>query len=125
MASLGPVLAMAAPPYRLQTMGERVGIHRWTGVVVGLMHFTLGFGVLLLYSVIQIQDVTESMKLTLQLEYQASYDELTGLLNRRAFEMQLERAWENSANQEKKSHLMFTVTVDPRDAPNRLSAPEV
>ena len=60
-----------------------------------------------LYSVIQIQDVTESMKLTLQLEYQASYDELTGLLNRRAFEMQLERAWENSANQEKKSHLMF------------------
>lgn len=60
-----------------------------------------------LYSVLQVQDVTESMKLTVQLEYQASYDELTGLLNRRAFETQLERAWENSAEQEKNSYLMF------------------
>ncbi|MGI9234560.1 MAG: EAL domain-containing protein [Woeseiaceae bacterium] len=60
-----------------------------------------------LYSVVQIQDITESMKLTVQLEYQASYDELTGLLNRRAFEAQLERAWENSSDNEKKSHLMF------------------
>ncbi|MGI9236325.1 MAG: EAL domain-containing protein [Woeseiaceae bacterium] len=60
-----------------------------------------------LYSVLQIQDVTESMKLTVQLEYQASYDELTGLLNRRAFETQLERAWENSSDNEKNSHLMF------------------
>ena len=60
-----------------------------------------------LYSVLQVQDVTESMKLTVQLEYQASYDELTGLLNRRAFETQLERAWQNSADNKKKSHLMF------------------
>ncbi len=60
-----------------------------------------------LYSVLQVQDVTESMKLTVQLEYQASYDELTGLLNRRAFEAQLERAWEMSAEHEKKSYLMF------------------
>lgn len=60
-----------------------------------------------LYSVLQVQDVTESMKLTVQLEYQASYDELTGLLNRRAFETQLERAWENSHEHEKKSYLMF------------------
>lgn len=60
-----------------------------------------------LYSVLQVQDVTESMKLTVQLEYQASYDELTGLLNRRAFETQLERAWENSREHEKKSFLMF------------------
>ena len=60
-----------------------------------------------LYSVLQVQDVTESMKLTVQLEYQASYDELTGLLNRRAFETQLERAWENSTEHEKKSYLMF------------------
>ncbi len=60
-----------------------------------------------LYSVLQVQDITESMKLTVQLEYQASYDELTGLLNRRAFEAQLERAWEMSAEHEKKSYLMF------------------
>ncbi|MCP4302920.1 MAG: EAL domain-containing protein, partial [Gammaproteobacteria bacterium] len=60
-----------------------------------------------LYSVLQVQDVTESVKLTSQLEYQASYDELTGLLNRRAFEAQLERAWEGGNQREKKSYLMF------------------
>jgi len=60
-----------------------------------------------LYSVLQIQDVTESMKMTLQLEYQASYDELTGLLNRRAFEAQLERALESCDEGGKSSFLMF------------------
>ncbi len=60
-----------------------------------------------LYSVVQIQDITESMQLTMQLEYQASYDELTGLLNRRAFEAQLERSWLNRADSRKMSFLMF------------------
>lgn len=60
-----------------------------------------------LYAVLQIQDVTESLKLTSQLEYQASYDELTGLLNRRAFEARLEQAWENAADRPMPSHLMF------------------
>jgi len=59
------------------------------------------------YSVLQVQDVTESMKLTSQLEYQASYDELTGLLNRRAFESQLERAWESTGRRKKKSFLIY------------------
>ncbi len=60
-----------------------------------------------LYSVLQVQDVTESMQLTVQLEYQASYDELTGLLNRRAFETQLERAWQSGDEGKNKSYLMF------------------
>lgn len=60
-----------------------------------------------LYTVLQIQDVTESLKLTGQLEYQASYDDLTELLNRRAFEAQLERAWKNGISGGKKSFLMF------------------
>jgi diguanylate cyclase (GGDEF)-like protein/PAS domain S-box-containing protein len=60
-----------------------------------------------LSSVLQIQDVTESLKLTDQLEYQASYDELTGLLNRRAFEAQLQRAWDMGKNVRTPSHLMF------------------
>lgn len=60
-----------------------------------------------LYSVLQIQDVTESLQLTVKLEYQASYDELTGLLNRRAFEAQLEKAWQNAADGRKQSYLMF------------------
>ncbi|MGI9271262.1 MAG: EAL domain-containing protein [Woeseiaceae bacterium] len=60
-----------------------------------------------LYAVLQIQDVTESLKLTSQLEYQASYDELTGLLNRRAFEARLEQVWENAADRPMPSHLMF------------------
>ncbi len=60
-----------------------------------------------LYTVFQIQDITESLKLTVQLEYQASYDELTELLNRRAFEAQLEKAWESGVRRGKQSFLMF------------------
>lgn len=60
-----------------------------------------------LYAVLQLQDITESLKLTVQLEYQASYDELTELLNRRAFESQLEKAWQSGATTNKLSYLMF------------------
>jgi len=60
-----------------------------------------------LYSVLQVQDETEAMQLTVKLEYQASYDELTGLLNRRAFEAELERAWENGRHGKGPSFLMF------------------
>ncbi len=60
-----------------------------------------------LYAVLQLQDITESLKLTVQLEYQASYDELTELLNRRAFEAQLEKAWQSGAATNKLSYLMF------------------
>ena len=60
-----------------------------------------------LYSVLQVQDVTESLKLTDKLEYQAMYDELTGLLNRRAFEAELARAWEHGRGAATKSYLMF------------------
>ena len=60
-----------------------------------------------LYSVVLMQDVTESLKLTDQLEYQASYDELTGFLNRRAFAAQLEKAWESATSGGNKSYLMF------------------
>ena len=60
-----------------------------------------------LYGVLQVQDVTESVQLTVQLEYQASYDELTGLLNRRAFEAQLDKAWEAGSRSKTTSFLMF------------------
>ena len=60
-----------------------------------------------LYAVLHVQDITESMKLTSQLEYQASYDELTGLLNRRAFEAELTRAWERGVGKKGPSYLMF------------------
>ncbi|MGI9204248.1 MAG: EAL domain-containing protein [Woeseiaceae bacterium] len=59
------------------------------------------------YAVVQVQDVTESLKLTNQLEYQASYDELTQLLNRRAFETELQRAWERGSGGKGPSYLMF------------------
>jgi len=60
-----------------------------------------------LYSVLQVQDITESLKLTVQLEYQASYDELTGLLNRRAFETELHRAWARGSGGKGPSFLIF------------------
>ncbi|MBT8077003.1 MAG: EAL domain-containing protein [Gammaproteobacteria bacterium] len=60
-----------------------------------------------LYAVLQVQDVTESLKLTNQLEYQAAYDELTGLLNRRAFEAKLKQAWDTGNVGSKLSFLIF------------------
>ncbi len=59
------------------------------------------------YSVLQVQDETEAIQLTVRLEYQASYDELTGLLNRRAFEAELEKAWENGRRGKGPSFLMY------------------
>lgn len=59
------------------------------------------------YLVLQIQDITEARQLTDQLEYQANYDELTGLLNRRSFEAALQRAFSGGGDKENRSYLMF------------------
>lgn len=53
------------------------------------------------------RDLTEQLKLQRQLEHQASYDELTGLLNRRSFEAELKRAWEQGNSGRKLSYLLF------------------
>ena len=50
------------------------------------------------YIVLLANDVTESHAMTRQLKYQASFDELTGLLNRRAYAHRLESASAESAN---------------------------
>ena len=44
-----------------------------------------------LYTIAQIQDVTEAHRLSEQLSYQASHDSLTGLVNRREFELRVNR----------------------------------
>ncbi len=49
------------------------------------------------YLVLQVEDFTESHSLNTKLEYQASYDDLTGLMNRRMFNRQIEEAWAASS----------------------------
>ncbi|MEM6511642.1 MAG: EAL domain-containing protein [Pseudomonadota bacterium] len=49
------------------------------------------------YLVLQVEDFTESHSLNTKLEYQASYDDLTGLMNRRAFNREVEEAWSASS----------------------------
>ena len=46
--------------------------------------------------VIVMHDVSEMWKMAQQLSYQASHDALTGLINRREFDRQLDQAFENS-----------------------------
>lgn len=60
-----------------------------------------------LYAVIQVQDITESMRLTSKLQQQAKYDELTGLFNRREFESELDRAWAFSEDKREHSFLLY------------------
>lgn len=60
-----------------------------------------------LYSIAQVQDVSESRRLTDKLEYQANYDELSGLLNRRSFEAALTKAYEQAGEGNGSSYLMF------------------
>ncbi|MEM8982883.1 MAG: EAL domain-containing protein [Pseudomonadota bacterium] len=59
------------------------------------------------YSMCQVQDVTEARRMTDQLAYQASYDALTNLLNRRAFEDALARIYRDAAGASTHSYLMF------------------
>lgn len=56
--------------------------------------------------VLLAHDVTESRAMTDKLEYQASFDELTGLINRRAFAMRLEEV-EGTLGADEKAFLMF------------------
>ncbi|MEM7082813.1 MAG: EAL domain-containing protein [Pseudomonadota bacterium] len=59
------------------------------------------------YCIVQIQDITEARRLTDALEYQASYDELTGLVNRRSFQAALQKAHKQSEDGDIPSYLVL------------------
>ncbi|MEO0997575.1 MAG: EAL domain-containing protein, partial [Pseudomonadota bacterium] len=61
----------------------------------------------LLYSVAHVHDVTEAKRLTDRLEKQANHDDLTGLLNRRAFEAELARVYEEDNGDGVPSYLLY------------------
>ena len=56
---------------------------------------------------VTIRDVTEAQRLSERLAYQARHDQLTGLVNRRAFEQSLEAAIINTAQSSRSSALCF------------------
>ena len=84
-----------------------------TGADGGVLHAEVSVSTIdtddgdFLYAVVQVQDLTESLQLTDRLEYQAKYDELTGLYNRRAFETELQRAWDGSRDDGESSYLLY------------------
>ncbi|MFK8032026.1 MAG: EAL domain-containing protein [Gammaproteobacteria bacterium] len=59
------------------------------------------------YCIAQVQDITESQRLNEALEYQANHDDLSGLLNRRSFELALDKAYARSDKSKIPSYLMF------------------
>lgn len=61
--------------------------------------------------VLVFRDVTESRQLSRQLSYQARHDDLTGLLNRREFERQLEDAID-TAREEDLTHVLCYMDLD-------------
>jgi diguanylate cyclase (GGDEF)-like protein/PAS domain S-box-containing protein len=58
------------------------------------------------------EDITEIRNLNQQLTWQASYDSLTGLINRREFERRLERIVINSKKNIKGDHALFFMDLD-------------
>lgn len=61
--------------------------------------------------IVVLEDVSESHRLSEELSYQANHDELTGLINRRAFERHLESVW-SQAQTEHSSHALCFVDLD-------------
>ena len=59
------------------------------------------------YIVLLAQDVTQTQKLTNQLQYQANHDELTGLKNRRAFGQLLRQQLTGNLGEENNPHLLL------------------
>ncbi|WP_455366502.1 PAS domain S-box protein, partial [Kaarinaea lacus] len=62
-------------------------------------------------AVFVFHNVTKLRTLTKQLSYQATHDALTGLINRREFEVRVKQAIK-SAQSEQKNHAMFYVDLD-------------
>ncbi|MBE9042208.1 PAS domain S-box protein, partial [Oscillatoriales cyanobacterium LEGE 11467] len=62
-------------------------------------------------AVLVFRDVTQSRQLAHQLSWQAAHDELTGLLNRRAFEQKLTSAIA-SGREEKQHHVLCYLDLD-------------
>lgn len=61
--------------------------------------------------VVALRDVTEMRGMAKQLAHQASHDELTGLLNRRAFELRVQQAVQ-SARLDQKHHALCYLDLD-------------
>ena len=87
--------------------------HRNGGAVYGLVSFsaitTENGGVNSI--VIQIQDVTHEQHMKKQLTFQARHDELTGLVNRREFQVRLENAI-GGARRENLHHALCYIDLD-------------
>ncbi len=58
-------------------------------------------------AVLVLHDITESTRMTRQLNYQASHDTLTGLVNRREFERRLKRAIHGAVESEQEHVLLY------------------
>ncbi|MGZ3158143.1 MAG: EAL domain-containing protein [Burkholderiaceae bacterium] len=61
--------------------------------------------------VLAFHDVSRSRQIAAQLSYQATHDELTGLLNRREFENRLQQAFHTGAS-ENKQHAFLYIDLD-------------
>jgi len=68
-------------------------------------------------TVVVIHDVGEIRGLTQQMSYQATHDQLTGLVNRREFERRLDEAMD-SARAEEAVHMLFYMDLDRFKAVN-------
>jgi diguanylate cyclase (GGDEF)-like protein/PAS domain S-box-containing protein len=77
-------------------------------VATSAMHDSEGH---IIGAVLVLHDITESMRMTRQLNYQATHDTLTGLVNRREFERRLQRAIHRAIELDEE-HVLFYMDLD-------------
>ncbi len=80
----------------------------WTRTTISAIHNRQGE---ITHYLSSQEDITESRRLSEQLSYQANHDALTGLLNRREFELRLQQAIQ-SARQEHCQHAVAFMDLD-------------
>ncbi len=64
-----------------------------------------------LYFIAQMIDITEENRLSEELNYRASHDVLTGLLNRKEFETRIQKAWDRARDDEV-THILCYIDLD-------------
>ncbi len=98
------ILSLTDDVILIKKDGKEFAIELTAAPIMDNMHDIFG-------AVLTFRDVSEMRSMSYKLSYQATHDSLTGLVNRREFELRLEQTIQN-ARREKTSHALCYMDLD-------------